>query len=107
MEQRIIIPSAEWHDTLCECGHSIDGHGDNGCIHCECSRSHMIMELENEINVLHRSMHADINKLDVTTKALNIAVDGLKHIRSISPAFHPTKEYWIADDTLTKIERLK
>jgi chromosome segregation ATPase len=44
-----------------------------------------------------------IQKNDALQKRLDMAVEGLKTIRSISPAFNPTREYWIADEALTKI----
>lgn len=49
----------EMTDIICMCGHHINGHGDNGCIHCKCSESRKILELSNENDAL-RKQNEDI-----------------------------------------------
>lgn len=58
-------------DITCECGHHINGHGDNGCIHYKCSESRKILELSNENDALRKQ-----NEMEILSELMRVEFYG-------------------------------
>ena len=121
-------------NSVCECGHGFISHGDNGCIHCECSNSIIVMKLiaerddlqkrydqlldcyaEDETILDNGSVGVSIKQLvdkraeaeqerDNLRKQLDVAISGINEIIDINLPFYVTD---IAKKTRAKIEELE